>query len=291
MPHARARPRRDLAVAGHVNIDRMLRVRQFPGPDRTVGITSSSVELGGTATNLARVAARGGVAVGLLSRLGDGFPPEFRGLLERSGIDLGGVRTVRGRSTPTCFVVVDDRGAQRTLIDQGPMEHAGTAAVPRTWLRRYAWLHIGTGPPDFQLRLAEVARAEGLRVAADPAQEIFYRWNPRQLLRLLEMSEILFGNRQEIEQARRMTGTPNVPRLTEIVPCVVRTEGARGVTLFSRTGASHAPAERPRSLRSLVGAGDAFRGGFYAAFFAGEPLAACVGAGQRAACRWVEGAR
>jgi len=278
-------------VAGHINVDRMLRIPRFPGPDRTVAIASSSVELGGTAANLARVAAQGGASVGLLSRLGDGFPSEFRTRLKREGIDLGGVRTIRGRLTPTCYVVEDAHGAQRTLIDQGPMEVGGSFAVPRAWLRRYAWLHVSTGPPDFQLRLAEVARADGLRVAADPAQEIFYRWSAPQVRRLLGWSEILFGNGPEIERAREMAGRGSVRALTEIVPCVIRTEGAHGVTVFSRTGVSHFPAPRPASVRSFVGAGDAFRGGFYAAFFSGEPLDRSVVAGQRAAGRWIEGVR
>lgn len=291
MPHARGRASRDLAVAGHINVDRMLRVPRFPGPDRTVALTGSTVELGGTAANLARVAARGGVSVGLLSRLGDGFPPEFRARLEQEGIDLGGVRTVRGRPTPTCFVIEDPRGAQRTLIDQGPMEGGGNAPVPRAWLRRYSWLHVSTGPPAFQLRAAETARADGLRISADPAQEIFYRWSPTQLCRLLGLSEILFGNREEIERARKMTGQPSVRALTKIVPCVLRTEGARGATVFSRTGEHHLPATRPAAFRSLVGAGDAFRGGFYVAYLAGQPLEQSVAAGLRAARRWIEGIR
>jgi sugar/nucleoside kinase (ribokinase family) len=40
-----------------------------------------------------------------------------------------------------------------------------------------------------------------------------------------------------------------------------------------------------------VGAGDSFRGGFYAGWFEGEELRRCLIAGTRAAARWMEGAR
>ncbi len=77
---------RDLAVSGHVNIDRFLRVRRFPGLDRTEPVASSRVELGGTAANIALVAAERGVRVGLLSRIGDGFPEAFLRRLKRAGV-------------------------------------------------------------------------------------------------------------------------------------------------------------------------------------------------------------
>jgi len=282
---------RDLAVSGHINVDVFLRVRQHPGPDRTEPVESSRTELGGTATTLALVAAAARVRVGLVARLGDGFPSPFLRRFTEAGIDLGGVRTVPGRPTPTCFIVVDQRGAQRTLIDQGPMDDPRAAPVGLPWLRRYAWVHVGTGPPEYQLRLAERARDAGLRVAADPAQEIFYRWSARPFRRLLRSAEILFGNAAEIARAQRLAGVADPRALLRYVPLVVRTEGSDGATAFSRAGRERARAVRTPTVRSLVGAGDAFRGGFYGGYFAGEPLRRCLERGSQAASRWIAGRR
>jgi sugar/nucleoside kinase (ribokinase family) len=286
-PDPSERPRQ-LLVSGHVNVDRFLRVRLFPAPDRTVPVEGSRVALGGTATTLARVASGYGVSTGIVARVGDGFPDAFREQLRAASIDVRGLATVRGTSTPTCYIVEDEDGGQRTLIDQGPMGDARRAPLPGRWLGEYSWVHLTTADPAYQLRLARAARRAGLRVAADPAQEIHYRWDARRFGTLLGSAEILFGNRAEIAHAVELAGARDVPGLLEQVPLIVRTEGPDGATGFSREGTVHVPARRPKRVRSVVGAGDAFRGGFYAAWFEGESLADCLSAGTKASARWME---
>lgn len=281
---------RELLVAGHVNIDLFLSVPSFPPPDRTVPVLGTRRELGGPAANLALVASGYGVRVGVAALVGEEFPEEFRARLERARVDLRALVRVPGHSTPTCFIVEDRRGHQRTLIDQGPMGSPGAVPLPSPrFLSEYSWLHVTTGPPDRHLRLIRKARSAGLRIAVDPAQEIHYRWDRRRFAALLKGAEILFGNQSEIARAAKLTGGAATARLTERVPLVIRTEGANGVTAFADGAALHVPAARPRRVRSIVGAGDAFRGGFYSAWFAGQSLERCLNAGVRSAARWVEG--
>jgi len=285
----RERPR-DLVIAAHVNVDRFLRVVEFPGPDRTVPVLSDRVALGGTAALIALSAARRDVRVGLVARVGADFPSEFRRELRAAGIDLRGLEEVEGRGSPTCYIVEDAKRRQRTLIDQGAMGDPGGETRPGRWLREYSWIHLGTGDPRFQLRLAAAARAMGLRIAIDPAQEIFYRWNSPSFRRPLAPAELLFGNEAEIDRAAELAGVEGPSGLLERVPLVIRTEGRRGASAFTRAGTVHVPSARPRVVRTEVGAGDAFRGGFYAGWFAGEPLRRCLTLGARAAVRRIEGA-
>ena len=281
---------RDLLVVGHVNVDRFLTVAAFPGRDRTVPIVGGRVELGGTAANIARVASGYGVRTSLLTRLGDGFPTEFWDQLRKEGIDLSVVERRRGIPTPTCYIFVDAEHGQRTFIEQGPMgREAATAKVPASAIGRHTWMHLTTGEPAWSLRLARAARAAHVRVAFDPAQELHYRWNRRLVRQLLPQAEILFGNRSEIDRVGRLLGISRADRLTEVVPLVIRTEGKEGATAFSRAGQFHVPAVPPHRTVTLVGAGDAFRGGFYTAWFAGTDLVRCIGAGTHAAARWIEG--
>jgi sugar/nucleoside kinase (ribokinase family) len=280
-----------LLVAGHVNVDRFLRVARAPGPDRTVPVLAERTELGGTATNLARVARRLGVEVGLFARVGDGFPPAFWAGLRAEGIDLRGVERVRGAPTPTCTIIEDDGGTTRMLMQQGPMGSDLGAFLRGSWWKTYRWFHLGTGDPRRTLRLARAASGAGRRVAFDPAQEVFYRWDGPSLERLLPSVDLLFGNRAELDRIARALGLRAAERLVDRLPLVVRTEGPDGASAFFRGGSLHAPSARPRTVRTLVGAGDAFRGGFYAAWFAGARLSRCLAGGNRAARAWIEGRR
>lgn len=286
---AQSRTTRDLLVAGHVVVDRYLRLAAFPGPDRTEPILHERSELGGTATNVARSARRHGLGVGIVSRVGDGFPPAFRHLLAQERIDLRGLTAVAGAPTPTCTILEQRDGRTRMLFQQGPMASTVQAPPLGPWSRAYRWLHLGTGDPRYYLRLARAAHAAGQRVALDPAQELLYRWDRATFLAILGFADLLFGNRAEVGRATAWVGGQGPERLVEHVPLVVRTEGPRGATAFFRGGVAHVASRRPRKLRTFVGAGDAFRGGFYGAWLSGEPLADCLAAGNRDALARIEG--
>lgn len=284
------RPRRDLLVAGHVNVDRFLRLPRFPARDRTEPVLAERTELGGTATNLAWVAAGLGVSTGLLARIGPEFPEPFRRRLLARRVDLRGLTVVRGQPTPTCTILEDPSGAVRVAIQQGPMGDASRPSLPGAWARQYSWLHVSTGPPEFYLALARWATRQGIKVAVDPAQEIFYRWDQDRFLELLGSAELLFGNRKEIGLAGRFAGG-GIRELLARVPLVVRTDGPHGASAFSRAGTFRRPGRTARRVSTLVGAGDSFRGGFYSAWFRGRPLPGCLEEGNRAATRWIEGRR
>jgi sugar/nucleoside kinase (ribokinase family) len=285
------RPSRDLLVVGHTAIDRFWHVRRLPERDRTVPVETVSERLGGTAANLAQAAAGEGLKVGLLSRIGPDFSAEFRGELRESGIDLTGLETVRGDRTPSALIVEDGRGGQMTLFDQGAMGDASRARIPSALLSRYSWVHLTTGDPSYMLNVLRAARASGARVAADPAQEIHYRWSAPELRRLLPGCELLFGNEAEIAVACRMMGVRGPARLTRTVPLVVVTRGRKGARAYGRTGVVEVPGRSPKSLRQVTGAGDSFRGGFYAAWLRGAPVADALAEGVAAATRWIETAR
>lgn len=277
-----------LAVAGHVNIDHHLTVDRLPAPDRTAAVLSRHSELGGTAANLARAARSAGLPVAIIARVGPDFPPTYRAVLTRARIDLSGLETVGGAATPSCVIAHDPRGGQMTFIDQGPMgDGARSAPIPERLLGRCRWLHLGTGDPGYLLRLQRAARARGLRVALDPAQEIHYRWDRPTFTAALRESEVFFGNEAEAERARTLVGVASVERLTEHVPLVVVTRGARGARAFTRRGKVDAPAHRRVQVADPTGAGDAFRGGFYAAWLSGERVEDSLSAGTRTAATWL----
>lgn len=279
----------DLLVVGHINIDHFLEVHSFPSADRTVPVLERRSELGGTAATIARVAAREGLRVGLVSRLGDDFPPDFLVQLRKEGLNLEGVELVAGRTSSACVIVEDRRGSQMTFIDQGPMAKAGRAAIPTDVVRRSSWVHLTTGDPTFQLRMAQQARTFGCRVVADPAQEIHYRWKASEFARLLERSEILFVNASEAERAAKLMRVTSTKGLVRYVPLVVMTRGARGAVAYFRGGMETVPAAPGRRPHRVTGAGDAFRGGFYGAWIRGANVRKALAHGSRSAAHWIRG--
>jgi nucleoside kinase len=278
----------DLVVVGHTNLDNFFYVRRLPAVDRTVPLSDREVRLGGTAASIARAAAKLGVRTSLVSQIGPDFPAHFRRVLQQEGVDLTRFETVAGARSPACFIVESAHGEQVTLIDQGPMERDNGRRVPSDLLSRAGWVHLTTGNPHYQLRVLDAARRLGLRAAADPAQEIFYRWGRPELNRLLSKSEIFFANRSELVQALKLLRLKTVRELLEIVPMIVETRGRRGAIAWTRAGHVQVPASRPRKVQRVTGAGDGFRGGFYAGWFRGEPLTECLRYGAWAASRWLE---
>ncbi len=280
-------PSFDLLVVGHTNLDRFLHVPRLPDRDRTVPVVGHETRLGGTAANIARVAARLGVRTALHSFVGTDFPRSFREELRRDGVDLGGLCVVPGATSPTCYIVEDLRGAQVTLIEQGPMERPSRRALPASLVGRSRWVHLTTGDPAYLLEILRLARTSGHRVAADPAQEIHYRWSSARLRKLLEGSEIFFGNRSETLRAQRLLGLNGPRALTKLTPLVVATHGALGSVAYSRGGTERVAGTPVAHPQRITGAGDAFRGGFYAAWFGGAPVRECLRSGARAATTWL----
>jgi sugar/nucleoside kinase (ribokinase family) len=289
MPYGPVAPvhRFDLLVVGHTNIDRFIDVAELPTPDRTVPMLGSHRSLGGTAATIAICAARYGVRTGLASLVGEDFPPEFRARLFDARVRLSGLTKVAGARTPSCLVLEDGRGSQMTLIDQGAMADASSAAVPVRLIAQSRWVHLTTGDPAYQLRVLSEARRQGRPVSADPAQEVHYRWGSRDLRSFVEGSEILFGNVAEIDAITKKLGLRRPRDLLDLVPLVVVTLGPRGARALSRAGTQEAAVGRPIAARHVTGAGDAFRGGFYAGWFSGQPLDGCLKAGVRAAREWL----
>lgn len=277
----------DLWVVGHTNVDHFLHVAELPRRDRTVPVRSRESRLGGTAANIALAASAWGVRTGLVSRVGPDFPEEYREALSAAGIDLRGLTVDPRRPSSACFIAEDGRGGQSTFIDQGPMSDGVRYDGSSTLFSTAPWTHLTTGAPEYLFDVQRLVRAQGGRLAVDPAQEIHYRWKGPQLRRLLRGAEILFGNDHEIARAAQLLGARRAEALVETVPLVVRTEGTDGATAFHRDGSVHVDADAIAAPQHVTGAGDAFRGGFYAGWFEGVPLKGCLAAGVRSSSRWL----
>jgi len=260
---------------GHVVLDHILTVPHLPRPDTSVGILDRQRYFGGTAGNLARAAARLGVSTSLASFVGRDFPADYREALRREGVDLHDLKEVQDSPTPEAWVFSDGRGHQMTIIDQGPWNLAGRLPVLPHSVRDVSLVHLGTGPPDYYAKVADLAERLDRPISFDPAQEITYLYDKRRFRYLFRRATYFFGNEGEIAQAKRLLGATSVKELLGPAEAVVVTRGEKGSAVYTREGKYVIPAVRPKRVVEITGAGDAYRAGFYAGLAHGYDLRRC----------------
>ncbi|NLN71738.1 MAG: carbohydrate kinase [Thermoplasmatales archaeon] len=250
-----------LSVYGHVSIDKIISVRDFPRLNTSINILSKKNNMGGTASNIAYVAATLGVPTMLCAFIGDDFPQEYRERLKDAGVMTDGmIETEYG--TSEALVINDRNFDQKVLFYQGPQGWASRIGID---LSEYAegseYVHFSTGEPDYYISQMEKLKNTPY-IVFDPAQEIHEIWNKEKFNRALALSDIFFCNEHESVSAEKYIGGALDTIKKHLV---VRTDGSKGSRAFIDGRRVDVPAVKPDRVMDTTGAGDAFRAGFYAA--------------------------
>jgi sugar/nucleoside kinase (ribokinase family) len=261
-----------LTVYGHVALDYIMSLERFPPVNTSVDILDKKVFFGGTAANLATMAASLGVPTAIVSYVGGDLPADFERLMTTKGVLLDDLEKVENGQTPTVWVVSDVSHDQIAYVFQGAMRDMG-AYEPRTRMaERSKEVHIYTGRPEYYLRVMK--KLEGKkRISFDPAQEIHHIWSADRFRDAMRMSDVLFANRGELRTAMDYMGAEEPEDLLEHVDLIVNTRGGEGSVLITREGKIEVPVIASSKVVDTTGAGDAFRAGFYAGRYRGYDLA------------------
>jgi adenosine kinase len=248
-----------------------------------------AMRLGGTAGNIAYNASLLGGRCAIITSVGD----DFRALgYEATLLGYGGVEVlvdcVDGEYTPSCYIVNDQGNNQFIAFNAGAMGHNPAIDVGAKGVTRdnTQIAILATEAPPAMENYATQLEALGIPFICDPGQTTPIQ-SEAILRQVLPKAAMLMGNEFEISMIEERLGT-DVAGLLELVPVVIRTEGADGVTLFQRSGATHVPSARACQVADTTGAGDGFRGGFLAALQRGLPLEAACRVGVVAASFVVE---
>jgi aminoimidazole riboside kinase len=285
---------RPVVVLGDLNVDLTLDLPDRAAPPAERAVREPRLSGGGTAGNTAAALARLGVPVEFHGAVGDdGFGRWLAEDLVACGVGTRGL--VVTRDAPTCQVIamVEPDGERYLVVwplDGGALTRLAPSQVDRGLIAGAAWLHT-TG---MCLRASPVAEAvlEGMRVAREAGVPVSLDLNLR-----LELWGLPDRVRAAVDTAVALADVVLGSGAEELVPlatargmevpdarAAVRALAADGTTVVARLGADgalgcgpgglvvRAPGF-PSALRSPVGAGDAFNGGFIAARVAGHPLA------------------
>lgn len=162
-----------VVVVGSLNLDLVVR----PGRAPTAGETVLAPELarypGGKGGNQAVAAARLGVPVALVGRVGsDSFGDELLASLRRDHVSAEAVSRSPSATTGTALIIVEPSGQNRIVVVPGangeltPTLVEAQAALIRSAAVLLLQFEV---PVDSCLRAAEIARSAGVPVVLDPA--------------------------------------------------------------------------------------------------------------------------
>ena len=257
-----------LSVYGHITIDQIMSVDEFPGTNVSVNITSKDMLIGGTGTNIAVIASSLGVPTALCGFVGSDFPPKFREFIESKKVITDEFVTQEKYDTAQALIVNDSKNEQRVFFYQGPQ---GSASSLNTILRKNAsaskYVHFSTGEPDYYISIMRSVSNNGSVIVFDPAQEIHRIWDKERFFTALELSDILFCNKYEAVSALKYMNTDSFSEVEKTVLC---TEGTDGSELYMNGKLTRIPVVKAERTIDNTGAGDAYRAGFYAGKYNGH---------------------
>lgn len=267
----------DILVVGSLNADLVVRAPRFPAPGETISGGDLATIPGGKGANQAVAAARQGVRVSMLGRVGkDNFGDFLLANLQANQVDTTLVQR-DDAATGTAIIVVDANGQNSIVLSPGANGQVRPADVDPASLPRPKLVLLQLEIPlESVIHAAAVGRGLGARVLLNPAPA---RPLPDELI---AQTDFLIPNETELSL---LTGQPvtdiasaeSAARtlLAKGVQTVIVTLGANGALVVTPEKTTHVPPFHV-DVVDTTAAGDAFIGGFSAALLRGLALEEAV---------------
>lgn len=263
----------DLIVSGGDVVPRFGQVEQLVG--------DYTVEMGGSCCLFACQAARLGLRVAVLGRVGDdAFGHLILERLQGCGVDTGYVTTDPALKTGLGIALC--RESDRAILTyMGSISALRPDDVTDEFLTAARHLHYGsfflhTGLLPRAPAILRRARAHGLTVSLDTNWDPAERWNAT-LQEALSLADLFLPNEQE---ALRIGCAAELQEAVDAlqalgVPLVAVKQGERGACAYDGQH-THRCAVTPARSGDSIGAGDSFDAGFVAAWLRGLNVPECL---------------
>ena len=253
----------NIVVTGSVAFDNIM---DFPGyfkvhilPEKVHILSVSFLvetlkrQRGGAGANVAYNLALLGERPRLIAAVGEDFG-DYRGWMERAGIDASGVWEVPGEFTASAFITTDRDDNQITGFYPGAMRQAGALSVGEQEAT-VDLVVITPDAPDAMAKFATECRDLGIPWLFSPGQQIV-SLSEDQLTGGIAGARCVIGNDYEMELISSKTGRSE-EGLLELAEIVITTFGDRGSRIVTRAGTAEIPALQPFGVLDPTGAGDA----------------------------------
>jgi adenosine kinase len=263
-----------IAVTGSIATDNLM---HFPGrfaeqllPEHLHRISLSFlvdelvVRRGGVAANIAFGMGQLGLRPALVGAVGSDFA-DYRGWLERNGVDCGSVHVSEVAHTARFVCTTDEDMCQIASFYAGAMSEARNIELSPVAdrLGGLDLVLVGANDPAAMVRHTQECRDRGYPFAADPSQQLA-RMGGDEVRLLIDGASYLLTNDYELGLLEQKTGWSGDELLRQ-VGARVTTCGADGVRIAQLGEPElHVPAAPETAKADPTGVGDAFRAGFLA---------------------------
>ena len=225
-------------------------------------------ERGGVAANIAYTMKLLGADPVVLATVGQDFG-DYRRWMEDHGLRTDHIVEIADEFTASFFVGSDQEQNQIAIFYTGAMAHARNYSLEQRGLGDAQVVLISPNDPGAMLHYAQECRQLGIPYAYDPSQQIA-RLSGDDLAASIPGATYLLVNEYELAMVLNKTGW-SLDDLRGKVNILVNTLGKEGSRIYVDGLVVDVPAARVAKSVDPTGAGDAYRGGLFAAVLAGLP--------------------
>lgn len=245
-------------------------------------VTDYFLEMGGSACIFACQAAKLGLRVGIVGRVGgDAYGELVLRRLREAGVDTRWVSVEPNLKTGLGVLLCRANGDRAILTYAGSLNAVYPADVTDELLAHSRHLHycsyyLQTNLLPAAPAILQRAKALGLTVSLDTNWDPAETWDGN-LPAALSQVDLFFPNEQEaLRIARQPSIEDALTALAARVPVVAIKLGAKGALVQGRGQRLALPVEAVTQVADTVGAGDSYDAGFLAGWLRGLPLATCA---------------
>ncbi len=265
----------DLLVLGHTAFDYIMQVKEFSKLNTSAIVEKMETFHGGAAGNVAVVASKMGLDVGLISCIGKDFKDsEYEKELIEEEIDISNMIVSEKANTPTAFVLTDPEDQQMFYFYWGAAEEYQNAEVPKEAIDNSRAVHLATGDPEFNIKAGKYAYENNKLVSFDPGQDL-HLYSTKDLQELVKNCNMLFGNEHEIDHICDLLEKSVEDLLEEGLDIVVQTLGDKGSTIYAKGEDPLSIEVVPTKAVDPTGAGDSYRASFLSLYLRDNDLKTC----------------
>lgn len=265
----------DLLVLGHTAFDYIMQVKEFSKINTSAIVEKMETFNGGAAGNVAVVASKLGLDVGLISCIGKDFSDsEYEKELIDNNIDISDMILSETANTPTAFVLTNPEDAQMFYFYWGAAEKYQISEIPKDAINHARAVHLATGDPKYNIKAGKYAYNQNKLVSFDPGQDL-HLYTSDDLKEVIENCNILFGNEHEINHICDLLEKDIGEMLNYGPNMIVQTLGEKGSLIYVKDEDPVKIKAVPTQAYDPTGAGDSYRAAFLSLYLRDNNVEIC----------------